>query len=74
MKPTESVKFKKGRDAARQALNKAVIDLATKYELTAYEVVVVWLTTPDRDLKVGRLAMGTDNGRAEFDDVTVTAL
>lgn len=43
-------------------------------ELRAYVDGVLMLTTQDSDLKTGRVAIGTDNARAEFDDVTVTAL
>ncbi|HVY31434.1 MAG TPA: hypothetical protein VHB79_33000 [Polyangiaceae bacterium] len=43
-------------------------------ELRAYVDDVLMLTTHDSDLKTGRIAIGTDNARAEFDDVTVTAL
>jgi hypothetical protein len=43
-------------------------------ELRAYVDDVLMLTTTDPDLKTGRIAIGTDNARAEFDDVTVNAL
>lgn len=43
-------------------------------DLRAYVDDVLMVTTSDPDLKMGRIAIGTDNARAEFDDVTVTAL
>lgn len=43
-------------------------------ELRAYVDDTLMLTTQDSELTKGRIAVGTDNARAEFDDVTVTAL
>lgn len=43
-------------------------------ELRAYLNNVMVLSTQDDELKMGRIAVGTDNARATFDDVTVTAL
>jgi hypothetical protein len=39
MNPSDAAKFKKGRDAARIALTKAVNDLCAKYDLNQFEVL-----------------------------------